>query len=226
MSLAIEDMVPHGKAKKAMWARGLDMLGYSLNSLRLTNLKFNDTKTTRFSQVVRLQLNQNDTKGVLAVSPLLYIFGFYHSAILNSHEIKEGDTLWELAKRTYGAFANSKECNKHFLDMANLNFLMCKAIENPGLTQSSSLRTTIISVFEDTVVDNSIKKQREVGVEDYMGCASVHGVGPSIAIFDTVRDGSLDYVCVYPAPLHSREQMQELVSKMKVILIEGAKTYE
>jgi hypothetical protein len=26
----------------------------------------------------------------------------------------------------------------------------------------------------------------EVGVEDYMGCASVHGLGPSMAIFDTL----------------------------------------
>lgn len=109
--------------------------------------------------------------------------------------------------------------------MADLNFLMCKAIENPGLTPSSSLRTSLMSVFEDTVVDNSGKKQQEVGVEDYMGCASVHGVGPSIAIFDTIRDGSLDCVCVYPAPLHSREQMQDVVSKMKGILIEGAKAY-
>lgn len=152
--------------------------------------------------------------------------GFYHSAILNSHEMKGGETLWELAKKTYGAFANSKKCNKHFSDMADLNFLMCKAIENPGLTPSSSLRTAIMSVFEDTVIDDSIKKQREVGVEDYMGCASVHGVGPSIAIFDTIRDGSLDCACVYPAPLHSREQMQEVVGKMKAILIDAAKTFK
>lgn len=68
VGLAIEDLVPREKAKKTLWARGLDVLGYSLNSLRLTNLKFNDTKSTRFSQVVRLQLNQNDTMGVLAVS--------------------------------------------------------------------------------------------------------------------------------------------------------------
>lgn len=83
-----------------------------------------------------------------------------------------------------------------------------------------------MSVFEDTVVDNSVKKQKEIGIEDYMGCASIHGVGPSIAIFDTIRDGSLDCVCVYPAPLHSREQMQEVVNKMRVILIEGAKAYK
>ncbi|WJX11497.1 hypothetical protein P8452_02107 [Trifolium repens] len=110
--------------------------------------------------------------------------------------------------------------------MADLNFLMCKAIENPGLTPSSSLRTAIMSVFEDTVVDNSGKKQREIGVEDYMGCASVHGVGPSIAIFDTIRDGCLDCIFVYPAPLHSREQMQDIVGKMRSTLIDAAKTYK
>jgi len=59
-----------------------------------------------------------------------------------------------------------------------------------------------------------------------MGCASVHGVGPSIAIFDTIRDGSLDCACVYPAPLHSREQMQEVVGKMKAVLIDAAKTFK
>jgi len=150
--------------------------------------------------------------------------GFYHAAILNNHVIKGGESLWELAKRTYGAFDNSKNNDKHFSDMADMNFLMCKAIENPGLT--SSLRTSIMSVFEDTVVDDGGEMQQAVGVEDYMGSASVHGLGPSMAIFDTIRDGRLDCVCVYPAPLHSREQMQELIDKMMAILIEGGKTYE
>ncbi|XP_061366754.1 uncharacterized protein LOC133309905 [Gastrolobium bilobum] len=270
VGLAIEDLIPGGKAKKAIWARGINVLSYSVNSLRLTNLKFHDTKNARFSQIVRLQLNHNDTKRVLAgckqsliklcgaltaaglmaiyssknsskkygiitltdcrssLEPPLSIqnFGFYHSAILNNHEIKGGESLWELAKRIYGTFANSKNNNKHFSDMADMNFLMCKAIDNPALTQSSSLRTSIMSVFEDTVIDNDGEMQREIGLEDYVGCASAHGMGPSIAIFDTIRDGRLDCVCVYPAPLHSREQMQELVNKMKAILIEGGKTYE
>ncbi|KAL9318955.1 hypothetical protein ACSQ67_015472 [Phaseolus vulgaris] len=267
-SLAIEDLVARGKGKKPVWTRGLDMLAYSLNSLRLSNLKFIDAKNPRFSQVVRLQLNQHETKGLLAgcklrgiklcgvlvaaglmathcsklsskkygvvtltdcrsslESPLTDNFGFYHSAILNSHQMKGGETLWELAKRTYQTFTESKNCNKHFADMADLNFLMCRAIENPSLTPAASLRTSLMSVFEETVVDNGGAKQREVGVEDYMGCASVHGVGPSIAVFDTIRDGSLDCVCVYPAPLHSRELMQELVGKMKAILVEAANRY-
>ncbi len=78
-----------------------------------------------------------------------------------------------------------------------------------------------MSVFEDPVVDDHDMQQDRLGLEDYMGCASVHGVGPSIAIFDTIRDGLLDCVCVYPAPLHSREQMQELVDTMKAVLVDG-----
>ncbi|XP_021819086.1 uncharacterized protein LOC110761015 isoform X1 [Prunus avium] len=135
------------------------------------------------------------------------------------HPYKGGETLWELANKTYKAFASSKRNNKHFSNMADLNFLMCKAIDNPTLTSSSSLRTSFMSVFEDPVIDDSNDKQRELGLEEYMGCASVHGIGPSIAIFDTIRDGRLDCVCVYPAPLHSREQTQGLVDDMKTILV-------
>lgn len=119
------------------------------------------------------------------------------------------------------AFANAKENNKNFTDMSDLNYLMCKAIENPGLTPSSSLRTAFISVFEDPVVNQTDELHKDLCLEDYIGCASVHGVGPSIAVFDTIRDGSLDSALVYPSPLHSREQIQELIDHMKRLLIDG-----
>ncbi|KAL2229296.1 UNVERIFIED_CONTAM: hypothetical protein Sindi_1909300 [Sesamum indicum] len=118
-------------------------------------------------------------------------------------------------------FAHYKKMNKQFSDMADLNFLMSKAIENPSLTPSSSLRTSLLTVFEDRVLDDSNRIQQKIGVEDYVGCASVHGVGPSVAIFDTVRDGKLDCACVYPSPLHSREQMNELIDNVKRILIDA-----
>ena len=152
--------------------------------------------------------------------------GFYHSAILNTHDIRGREKLWELAKRTYTAFANAKKNNKHFSDMADLNFLMCKAIDNPGLTPSSALRTSFISVFEDPVIDHSSELHDEIGLQDYIGCASVHGVGPSIAIFDTIRDGKLDCAFVYPWPLHSREQMQELVDDMKRVLVDACSSVD
>lgn len=68
VSLKIEDLIPNGKAKKPLWSRRVDMLSYSVSSLRLTNLKFKDTGSPRSSQVVRLQMNQNETKKILAVS--------------------------------------------------------------------------------------------------------------------------------------------------------------
>lgn len=160
-------------------------------------------------------------------------FGFYHSAIINTHSVVstklsggESAAVWNLATRCYTAVENSKERNKHFSDMADLNFLMCKAIENPSLTASSSLRSSLISVVEESVVfdggnSNNDQNRRGFVLEDYIGCGSVHGIGPSIAFFDTIRDGQLDCVCVYPSPLHSRDQMLDLVDKMKRILIDS-----
>ncbi|XP_028795548.1 uncharacterized protein LOC114751051 [Neltuma alba] len=275
LSLAIEDLVPSGKGKKGVWTRGMDMLAYSLNSLRLTNLRFEETKSRRRSQVVRLQLNRNETEGVvngcrktgikvcgaLTAAALMaahgskksgkkygvvtlvdcrstlhpplspHNFGFYHAAILNTHVMKGGEeSLWDVAQRAYEAFSNSKKSNKHLSDMADINLLMRTAMENPSLTSSSSLRTSIVSVFEDTVIDDDVdgggEMRGEVGLEDFMGCASVHGVGPSIAVFDTIRNGCLDCVCVYPSPLHSRQQMHQFVSTMKAVLIQAGTLYE
>ncbi|KAH9623500.1 hypothetical protein KSS87_008897 [Heliosperma pusillum] len=265
VGLGIEEYVPN--TSKPFWARGIDMLGYSLNSFRLSNFHFVDPLSQRSSRVVRLMLDAPHTSmllqgckrrgiklcGALSAAGLIaarlskglsdgewekyavvtlidcrklldpplsnHHIGFYHSAILNTHDMCGGEDLWELATRTYKSFEDSKKSNKHFSDMADLNFLMCKAIENPGLTPSSSMRTSFISVFEDPVIDETNEKYEQLGVEDYMGCASVHGVGPSIAVFDTIRDGKLDCACVYPFPLHSREQMQELIDNMKNVVI-------
>ncbi|CAN0879483.1 hypothetical protein LINGRAHAP2_LOCUS13069 [Linum grandiflorum] len=282
VGLAIEKMIPGGKNKKSMWARGVNMVGYSLGSFRLTNLKFVDAKSPRRSRVVRLQLDRDQSRqlldgcekagiklcGALAAAGMIaathsmrknlkynggadstkqrkfgvvtltdcrsilepslspHHFGFYHSAIMNSHVLKTTPhNLWEVAQKAYAAFKSYKDSHRQFTDMADVNFLMTTALENPSLTPSSALRTSLMSVFEDTVVDNSSSlpgsDRDEIGVVDYMGCASVHGIGPSIAVFDTVREGKLDCVCVYPSPLHSREQMEEFVEKMKSALIGG-----
>ncbi|XP_058771250.1 uncharacterized protein LOC131644708 [Vicia villosa] len=268
VNLAIEDLIPEGKMNKPFWARGLDVLGYSLNAFRFSNLSFVNADAPRSSRMVRFQLNADETKNLLdgcksrgiklcaalaaagmiaawkskrlsdyesekyavvtlidcrpLLDPVLSSShcGFYHSAILNTHDVC-GETLWELAKRSYSSLENAKNNNKHFTDMSDLNFLMCKAIDNPGMTPSSSLRTALVSVFDDLVIDDSTEMHEELGLEDYLGCASAHGVGPSIAIFDAIRNGKLDCACIYPSPLHSREQIQGLVDHMKRILVDG-----
>lgn len=71
VSLGIEEFIPSGKANKPFWARGVDMLGYSLNSLRLSNISFVDADSPRFSQVLRLQLNRDETGRLVEVSSFI-----------------------------------------------------------------------------------------------------------------------------------------------------------
>lgn len=73
VNLGIEDLVPVERAKKTLWAHGLDVLGYSISSLRLTNLKFKDIKRQRRTEVVRLQMTKQETEMIMAVSKPLFI---------------------------------------------------------------------------------------------------------------------------------------------------------
>jgi hypothetical protein len=68
VNLAIEDLVPEGKKNKPFWARGLDVLGYSLNAFQFSNLSFVNADSPRRSRMVRLQLNAEETKRLLDVS--------------------------------------------------------------------------------------------------------------------------------------------------------------
>ncbi|KAI3728771.1 hypothetical protein L6452_17413 [Arctium lappa] len=216
-NVAIEELIPIGKAKKTMWAHGKDMVAYSVNAFRLTNLKFKDVKGPLRSQVVRFKMNTQETHmllagcksrgiklcGVLVAATLHAVynskrpanktngkkygvvflndcrshlqpplsrhnFGFYHSAISTIQEVKRGENLWDLATRSYTSFVSSKNNNKHFTDMADLNFLMSKAADNPSLTPKSSLRTSLVSVFEDPVIESSSEMGRGIFLDDYM----------------------------------------------------------
>ena len=71
VTLGLEEYVPDGKTNKPFWARGVDMLGYSLNSFRLANLDFADPGSPRSSRVVRLLMDLEHTKKLLEVSILL-----------------------------------------------------------------------------------------------------------------------------------------------------------
>lgn len=67
IGLGIEDCIPKEKSNKPFWARGIDVLGYSLNSFRLANLNFVDASSARCSQVLRLQMNPDETDRLLQV---------------------------------------------------------------------------------------------------------------------------------------------------------------
>ncbi|KAK6126422.1 hypothetical protein DH2020_039810 [Rehmannia glutinosa] len=246
VSVAIEEYIPCGKGNKPFWARGVDMLSnlsfedtVSPRMSRVVRLQMNEEDTGRIlsscnSKEIKLSgllaaaglIASHSLKGIpddqwekYAVATLMDCRSVLDPP-LSSHHIGRGKFVG-FGERVHSSFTNAKDKNKHFSDMADLNFLMCKAIENPGLTPSASLRTSLISVFEDPTIDRSNKLHQVIGLEDFIGCASIHGVGPSIAIFDTIRDEKLDCACVFPFPLHSRAQMEEVIDEMKRVLLDG-----
>lgn len=66
--LGIEEYIPSGKGNKPFWARGVDMLGYSVNSFRLANLEFKDAQSPRSSEFVRFKIHSEDTDRIISVS--------------------------------------------------------------------------------------------------------------------------------------------------------------
>ncbi|TVU36412.1 hypothetical protein EJB05_18345, partial [Eragrostis curvula] len=266
----LEERIPQRDTWKPFWARGMDMVGYSINGLRTSTLPFVETGTERSTQMLRLGLGRDETarlldackeKGVkvcsaMAAATMLaarqskdlesgqqetysivtlincrkflepalddHNVGFFYSAITNTHSVHGEEGLWELAKRCQDSYTGAKNSKKHLTDISDLNFLMCKAIDNPHLTPASALRTALISVFEEPVVSDTADLQSKAGVEDCVCCATVHGIGPSIGVFDTIRDGRLDCACMYPAPLHSRKQVGDILDKVKRILLEAS----
>ncbi|XP_006645061.3 uncharacterized protein LOC102701397 [Oryza brachyantha] len=268
---ALEERIPQRDSWKPFWARGLDMVGYSINGLRTSTLPFEVTGTERSTQMLRLgfdreettrlldackqngvklcsamaaatllaarqskQLKSDDQQETYSIAILIncrkflepalddHNVGFFHSAITNTHTVHGGEGLWELAKRCQDSYASAKNSKKHLTDISDLNFLMCRAIENPQLTTATALRTAVVSVFEEPVVYELSDLQGKAGVEEFVCGATVHGVGPSIGLFDSIRDGQLELACMYPCPLHSRKQMQEIMNKVKQILHEGS----
>uniref|UniRef100_A0A453FZD0 Uncharacterized protein n=1 Tax=Aegilops tauschii subsp. strangulata TaxID=200361 RepID=A0A453FZD0_AEGTS len=156
-----------------------------------------------------------------SLTPLI-VPGFFYSAITNTHKINGEEGLWVLARRCHDAYSNAKKNKKHLTDIRDLNFLMCRAIENPRLTTASALRTALVSVFEELATLDVSDMQSKAGVKDYICCATMHDIGPSIGVFDSIKDGELDWACMHPSPLHSRKQIQEVLDKVKMILHEGS----
>lgn len=61
--------------------------------------------------------------------------------------MRGGEKLWEVAEKVYNNFAEDKNCIRHLSDMVDIIVLVCRAIENPGSTPSSALRTSLMSVL-------------------------------------------------------------------------------
>lgn len=159
-------------------------------------------------------LHLASTASVLSILVTTFLTGFYHSALMNTYHLNETAKFWELARCCSDSLDNAIRNRKHFTDIGDLNYLMYQSMMHPNLTPSNSLRTSLLVVFRDTMLDNLTDLTDALGVDDYVGCSSIHGIGPSLAVFDTIRNGQLHCANVYPSPLHSHSQMQTFVNTM------------
>ncbi|CAM8910390.1 unnamed protein product [Rhodiola kirilowii] len=148
--------------------------------------------------------------------------GFYSTGLITSHKVCSNESFWKLALKIHESFVKAKKTDNHFKDMEIGNYLFRKAIENPGLTPSSAQRTALLSVYEEPAIMNKDCWREKLGLEDFIFCGSAHGAGPSISIIDTIEDGRLLCVFCYPSPLHSREQVTEIVDKVENILVDAS----
>nr|CAB3478922.1 unnamed protein product [Digitaria exilis] len=67
---ALEERIPQRDTWKPFWARGLDMVGYSINGLRTSTLPFVETGTARSTQLLRLGLGRDETTRLLDIHTL------------------------------------------------------------------------------------------------------------------------------------------------------------
>jgi hypothetical protein len=156
----------------------------------------------------------------LTVCSILGVPGFYHSALMRTIHTTEPEPFWELATRCSQDFDSAVKNRKHFTDMGDLNGLMEQAMRFPYLTPSGTMRTSVLSTMFDPVIEDLGEEAAAVGVKDFLSCSSTHGVGPCLALFPFMRQGSLQFSFVYPSPLFSRSLMQNLVDSILFYLSE------
>lgn len=77
VNLGIEELIRSEDGWKPFWARGKDLVGYSINGLRSAGLGFETVGTERSSEVVRLVVEATETQRILDVSTLFFIFLFF-----------------------------------------------------------------------------------------------------------------------------------------------------
>ncbi|CAI5979589.1 unnamed protein product [Closterium sp. NIES-64] len=99
-----------------------------------------------------------DCRPLLSHEITLDTVGFYHSAMMHTHQVSETSEFWDLAKRCHESTLHAIKNRKHYTDMGDLNMLMAQAILHPQLTPESSLRTSTVCSFWDALHERMQKE--------------------------------------------------------------------
>eukprot|EP00850_Spirogloea_muscicola_P014244 SM000101S09242 [mRNA] locus=s101:17826:21013:- [translate_table: standard] len=143
--------------------------------------------------------------------------GMFYSALPAAEKVGESTDIWDLARQISQTAAVAEAKGKHFTEMSVLNMLFSQALKHPALTPDHSLRTSLVAAFTNAPHQATWRKVDQICLNESLGpFASIHGVGPCIALGDTLQAGpDLHLGLVYAAPLYSRKQVKEVASLMR-----------
>ncbi|CAI7892234.1 unnamed protein product [Closterium sp. NIES-54] len=170
--------------------------------------------------------------------------GEYMSMLPLKQEVSEKLPFWDVATSISAHAESALQRQQQFTDMPVLELLFSTAMKMPSLSPDHSLRTCFITagMLAPLKVNWQISKpDAEAGVEARaeathltgMGSepiqleqvlgpvVSAHGVGPAIAIPDTLSDGVLRLSFVFVTPLFTRERMATFATLTRDFMLEA-----
>ncbi|KAL2652586.1 hypothetical protein R1flu_020714 [Riccia fluitans] len=150
--------------------------------------------------------------------------GNYSGGLNQDEQVKADADFWELARIVSAGSQKEVDKGRHFSEIAVMNMLFSQVLQRPSLTMKSSLRTGLMSIFEKTF-DARWKDTQNLQLAGTFGpFASMHGAGPCFCIGDAILEGpDLSLSVVYPTPVYSRDQMEELANASLAILNSATK---
>ncbi|CAI5485251.1 unnamed protein product [Closterium sp. Naga37s-1] len=172
--------------------------------------------------------------------------GEYMSMLPLKQEVSEKLPFWDVATSISAHAESALQRQQQFTDMPVLELLFSTAMKMPSLSPDHSLRTCFITAGmlaplkvnwqlskpdTEAVVEARAKATHLTGMgsepvqlEQVLGpVVSAHGVGPAIAIPDTLSDGILRLSFVFVTPLFTRERMTTFATLTRGFMLEAAR---
>ncbi|CAI5467140.1 unnamed protein product [Closterium sp. Yama58-4] len=172
--------------------------------------------------------------------------GEYMSMLPLKQEVSEKLPLWDVATSISAHAESALQRQQQFTDMPVLELLFSTAMKMPSLSPDHSLRTCFITagMLAPLKVDWQLSKpdaeadvearaeathltgmgSEPVQLEQVLGpVVSAHGVGPAIAIPDTLSEGILRLSFVFVTPLFTRERMATFAALTRDFMLEAAR---
>eukprot|EP00249_Psilotum_nudum_P014953 c25088_g2_i1 orf=208-1653(-) len=155
------------------------------------------------------------------------VLGNYSSGIPHGEKVKDGVPFWEFARQISATNEKDLAKSKYFSELPVLGMLFSQILKHPNLTPSSSLRTSVLTMFMDGPMNAQWKNVEALQLVGTLGpLLSVHFVGPCFGVVESLHQGpELHLSFVYAIPVHTKEQVESFVGSTLELLSSATKGY-